>query len=79
VHIDQPAAATIRIYPNPATSYLVVEGAAQTIAIFNTAGQRMSVRVNQQSDSKATLDVSTLPKGAYFVTTGDRSMLFYRQ
>ena len=79
VHIDQQPILTLRIYPNPATSYLFVESTVQTIAVFNTAGQRMPVRVNKQGDSKMMLDVSSLPVGAYVVNAGDRSLVFLRQ
>jgi hypothetical protein len=79
VHIDQQATATVRLYPNPATSYLVVEGASQAISIFSTAGQRMLVRVVPEGETKTTLDLTSLPKGAYFVKTGDKSTMFLRQ
>ena len=79
VHIDPQQAATFRIYPNPAASFLVVEGASQAVTIFSTAGQRMVVRIIPEGESKTTLDLTSLPKGAYFVKAGDRSLLFYRQ
>jgi hypothetical protein len=78
VHIDAAPVTTIHIYPNPAASYLVVEGATQAITIFSTAGQRMLVRVVPDGEVKTTVDLSTLPKGAYFVKTGDRCALFNR-
>lgn len=79
LHIDEQPILPFKIYPNPATSYLFVESTVQTIAVFNTAGLRMPVRVNRQSDSKMMLDVSSIPAGAYFVKAGDRSLLFLRQ
>jgi hypothetical protein len=79
VHIDQQPALTLKIYPNPAVSYLVVEGTSQSITIFNMAGQRMSVRVNAESDSKVTLDLTSLAGGAYFVKTGTQSVIFLKQ
>jgi hypothetical protein len=72
-------AITLHVYPNPTVSYLTVEGTTQPSSVFNTAGQRMSVRVNAESPTKHTLDLSSLPKGAYFVTTGDRATLVYKQ
>jgi hypothetical protein len=78
VHIDAAPVTTIHIYPNPAASYLVVEGATQAITIFSTSGQRMLVRVVPDGEVKTTVDLSTLPKGAYFVKTGDRCTLFNR-
>jgi len=79
IHIEEAVATTIRIYPNPAASYLVVEGAKQSVSIFNTAGQRLLVRIVPDGEVKTTVDVSTLPRGAYFVKAGERSMTFYKQ
>ncbi|WP_431213065.1 T9SS type A sorting domain-containing protein [Puia sp. P3] len=76
-HRDQ--AVTLHVYPNPTVGSCVVEGATQPATVFNTAGQRMAVRVNTDSRSKQTLDLSTLPKGAYFIKTGDNSTLVYKQ
>jgi len=78
IHIDAASVTTIRVYPNPAASYLVVEGATQAITIFNTAGQRMLVRMVPDGEVKTTIDLSTLPKGAYFVKTGDRCVVISR-
>lgn len=78
MHIGQASVATIRVYPNPAASYLVVEGATQAVTIFNTAGQRMLVRVVPDGEIKTTIDLSALPKGAYFVKTGDRCVVISR-
>ena len=77
VHIDQPL--TLHIYPNPAASYLVVEGASQAISIFSTAGQRMMVRMVPDGETKTTLDLTSLPRGAYFVKAGERNTVFYKQ
>lgn len=78
VHIDAPSATVLHIYPNPATSYLVVEGASQAITIFSTTGQRMLVRIVPEGETKTTLDLTSLPKGAYYVKAGERSMLVYK-
>ncbi|HXO74973.1 MAG TPA: T9SS type A sorting domain-containing protein, partial [Puia sp.] len=79
IHIDEALVTTIRVYPNPAASYLVVEGATQAVAIFNTAGQRLLVRIVPDGEVKTTVDLSTLPRGAYFVKAGQRSVVFYKQ
>jgi hypothetical protein len=78
IHIEQSSATTFKLYPNPAVSYLVVEGASQPVTIFNMAGQRMFVRVNAESDSKATFDLTSLAGGAYFVKAGTQSVIFFK-
>jgi hypothetical protein len=79
VHIDQQPTLALKIYPNPAVSYLVVEGTSQSITIFNMAGQRMPVRVNAESDTRVTLDLTSLAGGAYFVKAGTQSVIFLKQ
>lgn len=79
VRIDEAAVTTIKAYPNPATSYLVVEGASQAITLYSTSGQRMLVRVVPDGETKTTIDLAGLPKGAYFVKAGEKSMLIYKQ
>ena len=77
IHIDQPL--TLHVYPNPTANYVTVDGAAGASSVFNAAGQRMSIRITTDGPTKHTLDLSALPKGAYFVTTGERSTLVYKQ
>jgi hypothetical protein len=79
IHVEQSSATTFRLYPNPAVSYLVVEGASQAVTIFNMAGQRMSVRVSAESELKTTIDLTSLAGGAYFVKAGTQSVIFFKQ
>jgi hypothetical protein len=79
VHTLTQQTTAVKAYPNPANAFLFVEGAGQSITVFNTAGQQMPVRVNAANDSKTTLDLSSLPAGLYFLKTGNKSVSFYRQ
>ena len=79
IHIDKAFVTTIRVYPNPTASYLVVEGATQAVSIFNTAGQQLLVRIVPNGELKTTVDLSALPRGAYFVKAGERSVVVYKQ
>lgn len=79
IHIDEAIVPAIRVYPNPAASYLVVEGATAAVTIFNTAGQRLLVRIVPDGEEKTTVDLGSLPRGAYFVKTGERSLVFYKE
>jgi len=79
VHTLTTQTTVVKAYPNPANAFLFVEGAGQSINVFNTAGQQMLVRVNAANDSKTTLDLSSLPAGLYFLKTGNKSVSFYRQ
>ena len=84
VHIDPPSVQTVRMYPNPAVSYMTVEGGRsdlQEIYVVNYAGGWMNdkVRINRDSEGKATLDLSALPKGLYLLKTKNGSTPFYKQ
>jgi hypothetical protein len=57
--ISNPA--NIKIYPNPATSKLTVEGQVQQVTMYNTTGQDVL------STTSNTLNVAMLPSGTYFV------------
>lgn len=79
IHIGEAVTAAIRVYPNPAASYLVIEGATKAVAIFNTAGQRLLVRTVPDRELKTTVDLSALASGVYIVKAGAQSLVFYKQ
>jgi hypothetical protein len=79
MHTAEQQTTAVKAYPNPANAFLFVEGAGQSITVFNMAGQQMPVRITAVSDSKTTLDLSSIPTGAYFLKAGVRSVLFYKQ
>ncbi len=67
----------LRIYPNPAVNYLVVDlgGEAEVeVSLVNIIGRRVYYR-NLTID-KLTIDLSSIPAGAYFLTIrrGDNIM-----
>jgi hypothetical protein len=59
-----------RIYPNPATNYLMVEGlTGKTAKVVNLLGQtKMTLSVNQEIEQ---IDIGTLPKGVYILESAD--------
>lgn len=59
-----------KIYPNPASSQLTIEGASGEYSIYSTEGKRvLDFEVNQISN----LDISTLKTGVYFVRNNKES------
>jgi hypothetical protein len=69
---------TFKVYPNPAQSDLriVLNAVDQTVAIFNTLGVKVEeVRV---SGNEHTFNVSTYPKGIYFIRTENTVMKFIK-
>lgn len=52
------------LYPNPAKSHITITGASGTVQIYNAMG------VILLETTKTDIDVSTLPKGMYYVKAG---------
>jgi hypothetical protein len=78
----QPAG-KIKVYPNPAVSYLTVEGDyadLQGVLVISAAGELMNgkTQVSRENDSRITINLSVLPKGVYFLKTRDQCSAFYK-
>jgi len=66
---DQSVNEGLRIYPNPATDYIVVDlpagiSSQASITVIDVLGKVVS---NQTIDSGASMDVSSLSNGAYLL------------
>ncbi len=61
---DLPDANAFRIYPNPASEYIVIDSRSQSVevGIYNVAGQMV-----MHSFNESRVDISSLPRGLYFV------------
>ena len=61
--IENAQVALIRVFPNPATSYVKVEGGnVESIKAYNTAGQQVAYSETE------TLNVSSLEAGMYILS-----------
>lgn len=69
VAIDEVISSSIKMYPNPATSFVKIELPESLeingMEVYTSANQR--VLLNKSFESKIELDISDLPKGMYFV------------
>ncbi len=65
------ATQNIKVYPNPTTDRIFVEGAVkEEIRILSTSGMDLTQRVLKLSEmNKVRLDLSALPKGIYLIKT----------
>ncbi|HNQ69097.1 MAG TPA: T9SS type A sorting domain-containing protein [Bacteroidales bacterium] len=71
VGINNSAAGSVSLYPNPATDVITILNAEkQNIYILNTLGETVSVFENAASNQ--TIDISTLSNGTYFVRVDDK-------
>lgn len=76
------AASALKIYPNPAVSFINLEGSGLSqFKVYNAAGSDVTslIRISEKSNKSVKLDVSALSKGTYFVKTKETSVSFYKQ
>jgi hypothetical protein len=69
----------ISIYPSPVTSSLTVSGirSGQTICITSLSGVTLHRQVS--TDGSTILDLSSLPKGAYLLSTAGTTVKFIKK
>ncbi len=60
------ANAQLKLYPNPATDVLTLEGINGDISVFNILGQQIAVP-SEEIGSKVRLDIGDLPTGIYTI------------
>jgi hypothetical protein len=66
-----PQRVQLRIYPNPATEQIFVEStqaAQQRIALYNTLGELVQIQALHHKTAK--FEVTSMPRGVYFVKCG---------
>jgi hypothetical protein len=73
------SATSVRVYPNPANSFLHVEGFPEkaVIQIYDPAGRIL--RSINSCTSSVTIDITDLKSGLYFISTGAEVISFVRQ
>ncbi|MFO7932984.1 MAG: T9SS type A sorting domain-containing protein [Bacteroidales bacterium] len=74
--VDDPESATLKVYPNPASSYLVVEqGNLERVSIVDLLGKQVQ-DVYPRGKDQVTLNVEELPGGVYFIVvdSGDETV-----
>jgi len=74
VNVKEPESTRLKIYPNPATYQVTLEGNSSELAglkIYNLYGREVSalVRVIERQDLSLTIDISYLSNGLYTVQT----------
>lgn len=59
---------TLQVYPNPATDYIHVAGAAGYIAIYDLAGNAV---LTLPAEGNTAINISMLPAGMYMLRSAD--------
>ena len=65
-----------RLYPNPTTDYIYIDGEAEAVTVYDISGQSLIQKTIGTKQSKPiAIDLQQLPTGTYFVevTTNDNS------
>ena len=66
---------SLRLFPNPSSSVVNINYSGNDFKLFNASGARVQVE-HYTKDNWLVLDVSTLPKGVYFITIEEKSARF---
>jgi Secretion system C-terminal sorting domain len=70
----------LKLYPNPAISELNIENMeGSTVEVTTLNGQSTSFNVLKKNELQSSIDVSTLPKGLYFLKAGNQISKFLKQ
>ena len=72
------AVAKLKIYPNPATSYITVQGLTngESVSIYDQRGNRVR-QYNSLKDLEE-IGISDLPTGFYYAKTSSRTIRFFK-
>lgn len=72
--------ASINVYPNPATSYIILSGIApgSQPVITNANGRMISLPVLQYGPNSVRIDIRNLPPGMYFLKAGNEVKRFVK-
>ena len=68
--IDVAESTTIKLYPNPASEAITIEGIDNETDIFVINAIGRTIRRLEKVSSTLTISVTDLPKGIYFVRVG---------
>ena len=73
--VEEVDVADLRVYPNPATHYVQVEGAkaGASIALYSLEGIRLLAAEANEAGA-VELDLTTLPAGNYVVKAGGKHL-----
>ena len=81
--IDDVATGQIRLYPNPASSWVTVEWGEETttgnegqLEVLDITGRTVLTQPIDRSSEQTTIDVTSLPSGVYYVKIGTHHTSF---
>ena len=72
----------IEIYPNPTTNKVSVKGSKaelEQIQLFNSLGRKVTISITRKEDTEATIDLSNLKNGMYYIKTKTTTNKVFKQ
>ena len=75
--VESVAQETLKVYPNPANDYLMVEGEMSTVEVYNTIGQRLMAKTVNGNSTRISL--SDFSNGIYFLRVNNNGEVITRK
>ena len=70
----------LSVYPNPATSHIIVKGANGTTELYDVTGRLINTQAIEQSNNQTiTIDLHGLPAGIYLLRSGGKTNTVVKQ
>ncbi len=81
-NIETPSFNKIKIYPNPATNYLIIQQDLlqdyyKSISLFDIAGKEVKTSIANSDNNKCIINMEFLPKGIYVLKLEDKNGQVY--
>lgn len=73
---DAEGTQPLSVYPNPATSHLIVKGTDGTVELYDVAGRLVNTQASNQT---ITIDLHGLPTGIYLLRSGGKTATVVKQ
>lgn len=72
---------TVSLYPNPASDFIIIEGAGNrgTISVTNAFGQNIQLQTKFLTGNKVQVNIQQLPAGIYFMAIEQARTRFFKR
>ena len=75
--VESVAEESLKVYPNPANDYLMVEGEMTSVEVYNAIGQRMMTKTVEGNSTRISL--SNFSNGIYFLRVSNNGEVMTRK
>jgi hypothetical protein len=75
--VESVAQESLKVYPNPANDYLMVEGEMTSVEVYNAIGQRLMTKAVDGNSTRISL--SNFSNGIYFLRVSNNGEVMTRK